>query len=53
MPRCRMVDLRQRGLDADGRILRTVADDHDLTFGLQAQVRSAGVVRRGDAVVLL
>jgi uncharacterized protein YcbX len=53
MPRCVMVDLAQRGLDRDGRILKTLADEHDLTFGLQAAVLRGGTVRRGDAAVLL
>jgi uncharacterized protein YcbX len=50
--RCVMVDLPQRDLARNGRILRTLADTHDLTFGLQAQVVRGGSVRRGDAVVL-
>ena len=52
MPRCVMVDLPQRGLDRNGRILRTLADAHDLTFGLQADVVSGGRLHRGDVAVL-
>jgi uncharacterized protein YcbX len=53
MVRCRMVDLPQRGLDPDGRILEELARTHDLAFGLQATVVRAGTVRAGDAAVLL
>jgi uncharacterized protein YcbX len=51
MPRCRMVDLPQRGLERDGRILTSLAA-RDLTFGLQAHVVRGGTVRRGDVAVL-
>jgi uncharacterized protein YcbX len=53
MPRCVMVDLPQQGLDRDGRILRALADDHALAFGLQADVVSGGVLRRGDRALLM
>ena len=52
MPRCVMVDLPQRGLERDGRILRALAAG-DLTFGRQAHVVSGGTLRRADAAVLL
>jgi uncharacterized protein YcbX len=48
MVRCRMVDLAQRGLDEDGRILRELGRAHDLVFGLQASVVRGGIVRVGD-----
>jgi uncharacterized protein YcbX len=53
MPRCRMVDLPQRGLDRDGRILRALADGHAPIFGVQASVLRGGIVRRGDGALLL
>ena len=53
MPRCVMVDLPQRGLDRDGRILKTLAADGDLTFGWQATVLRGGTVRRGDLAALV
>jgi uncharacterized protein YcbX len=53
MPRCVMVDQPQRGLERDGRILRTLAEVHELTFGLQAHVVTGGLLRRGHAAVLL
>ena len=52
MPRCVMVDLPQRGLDRDGRILKTLAADGDLTFGWQAHVVRGGRLRRGDVALL-
>jgi uncharacterized protein YcbX len=52
MPRCLMVDLPQRDLDRDGRILRTLGEDGDPTFGFQAQVVRGGTVRVGDGAVL-
>jgi hypothetical protein len=48
-----MVDLPQRGLDRDGRILKTLAADGDLTFGWQATVLRGGTVRRGDLAALV
>jgi hypothetical protein len=48
-----MVDLPQRGLDRDGRILKTLGADGDPEFGLQAHVVEGGRLRRGDAAVLL
>jgi hypothetical protein len=52
MPRCLMVDLPQRDLDRDGRILRTLGEDGDPTFGFQAHVVRGGTVRVGDRAVL-
>jgi uncharacterized protein YcbX len=52
MPRCVMVDLPQRRLDRDGRILRALAADGDPVFGLQAHVVRGGRLRRGDEAVL-
>jgi uncharacterized protein YcbX len=52
MPRCVMVDLPQRGLDRDGRILRALAADGDPVLGFQARVINGGPLRVGDAAVL-
>ena len=53
MPRCVMVGLPQADLDKDKRILRTLAQERDLAFGLQASVVRGGTVRRGDPAHLL
>jgi uncharacterized protein YcbX len=53
MVRCRMVDLPQRGLDRDGRILRELGRTIDLEFGLQASVVRGGTVRIGDPARLI
>ena len=53
MPRCVMVGLPQRGLAKDKQILRTLASERELNFGLQATVLRGGTVRRGDAAHLL
>jgi hypothetical protein len=52
MPRCVMVDVPQRGLAGDGRILKELARTHDLEFGLQATVVRGGTLRVGDAARL-
>ena len=53
MPRCVMVDLPQPGVATDVPILRTLGRVADTCLGLQASVRTAGVLRRGDAARLL
>jgi hypothetical protein len=53
MPRCVMVGLPQRGLEKDKRILRTLAQERDLVFGVQASVVRAGRVHAGDVAELL
>lgn len=53
MPRCVMVGLPQGELTKDKDILRTLAQERDLAFGLQASVVHGGTVRRGDAAHLL
>jgi uncharacterized protein YcbX len=53
MPRCVMVDLPQRDLPRDGRILKALGEVGDPTFGLQASVRRSGTVRVGDPAALL
>jgi uncharacterized protein YcbX len=52
MPRCVMVDLPQRQLDRDGRILRALGEDGDPVFGFQAHVVQGGTLRVGDGAVL-
>ncbi len=51
MPRCVMVNASQPGLDADGRVLRSLAD-RAACLGLMAEVVTPGVIRRGDRVVV-
>jgi uncharacterized protein len=52
MPRCMMVGLPQAELGKDKQILRTLAQERDLSFGLQASVVRGGLVRVGDHAVL-
>jgi uncharacterized protein len=52
MPRCVMVDLPQRDLDRDGRILRALGEGGDPVFGFQAHVVHGGTMRLGDRAVL-
>jgi uncharacterized protein YcbX len=52
MPRCVMVDLAQGPLDRDGRILKVIAQEHQLLLGLKAEVVRGGTVRLGDPAVL-
>ncbi|HET8605319.1 MAG TPA: MOSC domain-containing protein [Marmoricola sp.] len=55
MPRCVMADMAQphEGLAHDGRVLKAVADVHDLDLGLMVSVERPGAVRVGDEAVLL
>jgi uncharacterized protein YcbX len=52
MPRCVMVDLPQGPLGRDGRILKMLAQEHELLLGLKAEVVRGGTVRLGDPAVL-
>jgi uncharacterized protein YcbX len=52
MPRCVMVDLPQGSLGQDGRILKLLAQEHELLLGLKAEVVRGGTVRLGDPAVL-
>jgi hypothetical protein len=47
-----MVDLPQRQLDRDGRILRALGGEGDPVFGFQAHVVQGGTLRVGDGAVL-
>jgi uncharacterized protein YcbX len=51
-PRCVMTTLPQGDLPKDSGILRTAARHNDVHVGVYAEVRRAGIVRRGDAVTL-
>jgi uncharacterized protein len=51
-PRCVMTTLPQGDLPKDREILRTAARFNDVNVGVYAEVRQAGMVRRGDAVAL-
>jgi len=48
--RCRMVTLAQSDLPADARILREIARDPDVCFGVYADVVVAGRIRLGEAI---
>jgi hypothetical protein len=50
LTRCVMVDLAQDHLPEHGRILKTLAEHHDLTFGLWATVDAGGHVAVGDTL---
>jgi uncharacterized protein YcbX len=53
LTRCVMIDMAQDGLPEHGRLLRTVADHHDLTFGIWATVERPGRISVRDTVDLL
>ncbi|WP_246595264.1 MOSC domain-containing protein [Actinoplanes auranticolor] len=42
LTRCAMIDLAQEGVPEHGGLLRTVAEHHDMTFGVWATVERAG-----------
>lgn len=48
--RCVMVDLPQRDLPADGRVLKTLGDLRDLCFGVYAEVVTPGRIAIGDVL---
>jgi uncharacterized protein len=52
-PRCVMTTLPQGDLPKDSGILRAAARYNDVHVGVYAEVRRAGIVRRGDAVFLV
>jgi uncharacterized protein YcbX len=49
--RCRMVNLPQADLPDDPRILRALARDPDVCFGVYAEVVTPGRIRLGDRIV--
>ena len=52
LTRCVMIDLAQEDLPEHGRLLRTVAEHHDLTFGVWATVERPGRISVRDTVAL-
>jgi uncharacterized protein len=50
LTRCVMIDLPQDQLPEHGRLLRAVADHHDLTFGVWATVERPGLISVRDTV---
>lgn len=52
MPRCVMVDLAQRGVDAEDGLLRTATSANDAEVGVVADVLQPGEVNVGDEVRL-
>ncbi|WP_406081293.1 MOSC domain-containing protein [Micromonospora sp. NBC_00858] len=53
LTRCVMIDLAQEGAQEHGHLLRTVAEHHDMTFGVWATVERPGRIGLEDAVELL
>jgi uncharacterized protein YcbX len=53
LTRCVMIDLAQEGVPEHGRLLRTVAEHHDMTFGVWATVERPGRISLGDPVSVL
>jgi uncharacterized protein YcbX len=51
--RCVMIDLAQERAPEHGRLLRTVAEHHDMTFGVWATVERPGRIALRDAVELV
>jgi hypothetical protein len=49
-PRCVMTTLPQGDLPKDSDILRTAARHNGVNVGVYAEVRSPGIVHRGDVV---
>jgi hypothetical protein len=45
-----MIDLAQEEVPEHGRLLRTVAEHHDLTFGVWATVERTGRIKLGDTI---
>ena len=50
--RCVMIDMAQGGLPEHGQLLKTVAEHHNMTFGLWATVVRPGRVAVGNTVTL-
>ena len=53
LTRCVMIDMAQESLPEHGRLLRTVAEHHDLIFGVWATVERPGRISVRDTVRLL
>jgi uncharacterized protein YcbX len=53
LARCVMIDLAQEGAPEHGHLLRTVAEHHDLTFGVWATVERPGRIALQDSVELM
>jgi uncharacterized protein YcbX len=53
LPRCVMIDLAQEAVPEHGQLLKTVAEHHDMTFGVWATVERPGRIALRDAVELV
>ncbi|NPC95407.1 MOSC domain-containing protein [Nocardioides sp. zg-DK7169] len=53
IPRCRMVDIDQDGATAEGRLLRHLAAERDLSLAVYGDVAVPGTIRLGDALTVL
>jgi uncharacterized protein len=50
LTRCVMIDMAQEGMPRHGRLLKTLAQQHDMTFGVWATVERTGRIALRDAV---
>lgn len=50
IPRCRMVDIDQDGVVADGRWLKPLAEERDMCLAMYADVSATGVISVGDSL---
>lgn len=50
IPRCRMIDVDQDGVVAEGRWLRSLGAERDTRIGVYAEVVEPGTVRTGDLI---
>lgn len=51
-PRCRMIDIAQDGVRADGRWLKPLAAERDMFLAMYADVASTGVLSVGDELIV-
>lgn len=52
VPRCRMIDIAQDGALADGRWLKMLAAERDMSLAMYADVASTGVLAVGDELIV-
>lgn len=50
VPRCRMIDIAQDGVVADGRWLKPLARERDMFLAMYADVMASGMISIGDSV---
>lgn len=52
LTRCAMIDFAQDHLPEHGRLLKTVAEHHEMTFGMWATVERGGRIEVGDTLAV-